>query len=79
LKKRKAVEKIRAEKVKAQLEAKAQSKKTRRVIFKRAESYVKEYRQREQEEIRLRRQAKATNGYYVPAEAKLAFVVRIKG
>lgn len=29
--------------------------------------------------IRLRREAKANNGYYVEPEGKLAFVVRIRG
>lgn len=54
-------------------------KATRKEIFKRAEKYVKEYKQREKDEIRLRRQAKMTGGLYVPAENKLAFVVRIRG
>jgi len=49
------------------------------VIFKRAESYVKEYRDAEREKIRLSRLAKQEGSYFVPAEAKLAFVVRIKG
>jgi large subunit ribosomal protein L7e len=49
------------------------------LIFKRAEQYVKEYQQKEKDEIRLKREAKQNNSFYVPAEAKLAFVVRIKG
>jgi large subunit ribosomal protein L7e len=49
------------------------------LIFKRAEQYVKEYIQKEQDEIRLKREAKQNNSFYVPAEQKLAFVVRIKG
>jgi 60S ribosomal protein uL30 len=48
-------------------------------IFKRAESYVKEYRTKERDEIRLARQARNKNNYYVPAEPKLAFVMRIRG
>jgi len=48
-------------------------------IFKRAEQYVKEYRQKERDEIRLARQAKNKGNYYVPAEPKLAFVIRIRG
>jgi len=48
-------------------------------IFKRAEQYVKEYRQKERDEIRLVRQAKNQGNYYVPAEPKLAFVIRIRG
>jgi large subunit ribosomal protein L7e len=55
------------------------NKKKREVIFKRAESYVKEYRNAEREKVRLRRVAKEEGDLYVPDEAKLAFVVRIKG
>ena len=51
----------------------------RGVIFKRAESYVKEYRDAEREKIRLTRLSKQEGTYYVPAEPKLVFVVRIKG
>merc|ERR1711902_347319 len=48
-------------------------------IFKRAEKYVKEYRSVEQDNIRLRREARKNDGYYVPSEPKLAFVMRIRG
>jgi len=51
----------------------------RKEIFKRAEQYVKEYRQRERDEIRLKREARKCGNFYVPDEAKLAFVIRIKG
>ncbi len=54
-------------------------KEKRGVIFKRAEKYVKEYRDAEREKIRLARLAKQDGAYYVPAEPKLVFVVRIKG
>lgn len=53
--------------------------KTRKDIFKRAEKYVREYRRAEKDEIRLKREAKRVGNYYVSAEAKLAFVIRIKG
>lgn len=33
----------------------------------------------ESDTIRLKREARKKGGFYVPAEAKLAFVVRIKG
>jgi len=48
-------------------------------IFKRAEQYVKEYRQKERDEIRMSRQARNKGNFYVPAEPKLAFVIRIRG
>lgn len=54
-------------------------KEKRGVIFKRAEQYVKEYRDTEREKIRLSRLAKQDGSYYIPAEDKLVFVVRIKG
>lgn len=57
---------------------KAQKEK-RGVIFKRAEKYVKEYRDQEREKIRLNRLSKQEDSFYVPAEEKLVFVVRIKG
>ncbi|KYR01946.1 S60 ribosomal protein L7 [Tieghemostelium lacteum] len=49
------------------------------IYFKRAEKYVAEYRQRERESIRLNRIAKNTGTFYVPPEAKVAFVIRIRG
>ena len=55
------------------------NKEKRQVIFKRAESYVKEYRDQEREKVRLAREAKQSGSYYVPAEPKVVFVVRIKG
>jgi large subunit ribosomal protein L7e len=54
-------------------------KEKRGVIFKRAEKYVKEYRDQEREKIRLSRVAKQEGSFYIPAEEKLVFVVRIKG
>jgi large subunit ribosomal protein L7e len=40
---------------------------------------VKEYRDNERERVRMSREAKKSDSLYVPAESKLAFVVRIKG
>ena len=54
-------------------------KEKRGVIFKRAEKYVKEYRDGEREKIRLSRLSKQEGSFYIPAEEKLVFVVRIKG
>jgi hypothetical protein len=61
---------------KAALEAKH---KKRRIIFKRAEEYVKEYRRQERDLVRLKREARKHNNFYVPDEPKLAFVIRIRG
>jgi len=79
LKKRKTAEKIAAERATELVARKKHAKAQRKTIFKRAEQYVKEYRAKERDEIRLRRQAKAHGNFYVPAEANLAFVIRIKG
>lgn len=54
-------------------------KAKRKVIFKRAESYVKEYREKEREEIRMKRVARSAGDFYVPAQAKVYFVIRIRG
>ncbi|KAI9203625.1 ribosomal protein L30, ferredoxin-like fold domain-containing protein [Polychytrium aggregatum] len=79
LKKRKATEKVAAERAAAAVLRKKDNAQKRKVIFKRAEQYVQEYRSQERDEIRLRRQAKATGSFFVPAEHKLAFVIRLKG
>lgn len=47
----------------------------RQVIFKRADQYVKEYTNREKEEVRLRREARASGDFYVPAQPKVRLEV----
>eukprot|EP00245_Coleochaete_scutata_P007867 TRINITY_DN23665_c0_g1_i1.p1 TRINITY_DN23665_c0_g1~~TRINITY_DN23665_c0_g1_i1.p1 ORF type:complete len:249 (+),score=81.43 TRINITY_DN23665_c0_g1_i1:128-874(+) len=61
------------------LASKAKAKDNRRLIFKRAEQYVKEYRQQETDLIRIKREAKLKGGFYVEPEAKILFVIRIRG
>ncbi|KAF7234425.1 hypothetical protein EG68_11949 [Paragonimus skrjabini miyazakii] len=51
----------------------------KKVIMLRAEKYLHEYRKAERREINLIRDAKKHGNFYVPAEPKLAFVVRIRG
>jgi len=79
LKRRKNLESIKAARAVANVKRKKSLKEKRRVIFKKAEKYAKEYRAKERDEIRLRRMAKRDGNFYVPAEAKLAFVIRIRG
>jgi large subunit ribosomal protein L7e len=79
LKKRKSYEKAREEKLAEVEKRKAANKEKRATIFKRAETYVKEYRDAEREKARLSRVARESGESYIPAEAKLIFVVRIKG
>lgn len=59
--------------------ARKAAKAKRKVIFKRAETYVKDYLSKEREEIRLKRAARASGDFYVPAQPKVYFVVRIRG
>ncbi|KAF1956969.1 60s ribosomal protein-like protein l7 [Byssothecium circinans] len=79
LKKQKAAEKSnesRAAELKKKREA---NKKKRSVIFERAQKYTEEYRKAERDVIEAKRTAKQNDSFYVPAEPKLVFVVRIKG
>jgi len=65
---------------KEQLESsKAKNAKNRALIFKRAEKFINEYRGQEADLIRLKREAKLKGGFYVEPEAKLMFVIRIRG
>eukprot|EP01119_Soliformovum_irregulare_P008604 TRINITY_DN2170_c0_g1_i1.p2 TRINITY_DN2170_c0_g1~~TRINITY_DN2170_c0_g1_i1.p2 ORF type:complete len:249 (+),score=76.37 TRINITY_DN2170_c0_g1_i1:50-796(+) len=52
---------------------------TKGKIYQRAEQYVREYRTKERQLIHLKRKARRTGNFYLPDEAKLAFVIRIKG
>ncbi|KAE8163931.1 ribosomal protein L30, ferredoxin-like fold domain-containing protein [Aspergillus tamarii] len=79
LKKRKSQEQARAVAREEAAKKKAASKEKRAAIFKRAESYVKEYRDAEREKIRLARVARKEGNFYVAEEPKLVFVIRIKG
>mmetsp|Transcript_495 Transcript_495/g.1258 ORF Transcript_495/g.1258 Transcript_495/m.1258 type:complete len:244 (-) Transcript_495:642-1373(-) len=79
LKKRKTQERLNAAKSAEAAEAKKARVVKSRTIFKRAESYVKEYRAQERQLIRLRREAKRAGNFFVEPEAKLLFVVRIRG
>merc|ERR1712133_353586 len=79
LKRQKNIERVQAARAIATQEKKKALKAKRGVIFKKAQTYAKEYRAKERDEIRLRRMAKRDGNFYVPAEAKLAFVIRIRG
>ncbi|OAY42315.1 60S ribosomal protein L7-2 [Manihot esculenta] len=79
LKKRKRSEEwalLKNQELKVKKEKNAESRK---IIFKRAEQYGKEYREKERELIRLKREAKLKGGFYVEPEAKLLFIIRIRG
>ncbi|KAJ4824576.1 60S ribosomal protein L7-4 [Turnera subulata] len=79
LKKRKREEEWALAK-KQELEAtKSKNAKNRKIIFKRAQQYSKEYAEQERQLIQLKREAKLKGGFYVDPEAKLLFIVRIRG
>ncbi|MED6183029.1 60S ribosomal protein L7-4 [Stylosanthes scabra] len=59
--------------------AKENRLQTRKLIFTRAKQYSQEYAEQEKELIRLKREAKLKGGFYVDPEAKLLFIVRIRG
>merc|ERR1712093_953373 len=79
LKKRKSQEKAREQRS-AEIEKRKKANKEKRgVIFKRAESYVKEYRDAEREKVRLARLSKQKGSFFIDEQPKLVFVMRIKG
>ncbi|KAF3962984.1 hypothetical protein CMV_012574 [Castanea mollissima] len=79
LKKRKREEEWALAK-KQDLEAtKKKNAENRKLIFNRAKLYSKEYEEQEKELIRLKREAKLKGGFYVDPEAKLLFIIRIRG
>ena len=55
------------------------NKEKRGAIFKRAETYVKEYRDVEREKIRLARLSRQQGNFFVDDQPKVVFVIRIKG
>merc|ERR1712072_1199232 len=79
LKKQKAQEKLAAEAATAAAKAKQDRKDKRVQAYKNAEKYTKEYRAMAKQQIRMHRQAKAAGNHFVDGEAKLIFVVRIRG
>ncbi|KAK1884853.1 60S ribosomal protein L7 [Dissostichus eleginoides] len=79
LKRRKAFATMKAIRIKKMLSEKKARKVTRNLIYKRAEKYHKEYKTMYRREVRLGRTARKVGNFYVPAEPKLAFVMRIRG
>lgn len=63
----------------AVIEARKKNAINRKVIFNRAKKYANEYAAHERELIDLKRQAKLNGQFYVNPEAKLLFIIRIRG
>ncbi|KAI3388539.1 hypothetical protein SNEBB_002960 [Seison nebaliae] len=69
-------------KVKDALDAKKRQEKrnkNQKNIFKRAEQYAAEYEKEKKDLVVMKRNAKKDGNFYVPDEANLAFVIRIRG
>ncbi|XP_073298115.1 large ribosomal subunit protein uL30y-like [Primulina huaijiensis] len=79
LKKQKRNEEWALAKVKELDESKKKKCETRKLICKKARQYAKEYEDQEKELIRLKREARLKGGFYVNPEAKLLFIIRIRG
>eukprot|EP00540_Astrosyne_radiata_P005062 CAMPEP_0116836552 /NCGR_PEP_ID=MMETSP0418-20121206/8163_1 /TAXON_ID=1158023 /ORGANISM="Astrosyne radiata, Strain 13vi08-1A" /LENGTH=258 /DNA_ID=CAMNT_0004466341 /DNA_START=33 /DNA_END=809 /DNA_ORIENTATION=- len=77
--KRKAEDEAKKQAAAARVAAKKAARATRATVFKRAEKYVAEYKQRERSLVHMRRTAKKAGTFFVEPEAKLAVVVRIRG
>jgi large subunit ribosomal protein L7e len=79
LKKRKTLQVLAAKRAERAAAAKKKQVSRTKLSFKRAEKYIKEYKAAENEQIRLKRAAKAAGNIYVSPEPKVALVVRIRG
>ncbi|CAJ1977093.1 unnamed protein product [Sphenostylis stenocarpa] len=79
LKKRKREEEWALAKKQELEAAKKKRVESRKLIYSRAKQYAEEYDQQEKELIRSKREAKLKGGFYVDPEAKLLFIIRIRG
>ena len=58
---------------------KKKNAENRKLIFNRAKMYSNEYENQAKELVRLKREARMKGGFYVNPEAKLLFIIRIRG
>jgi large subunit ribosomal protein L7e len=79
LKKRKTGEAIKAKRDAAKTVYQKKKKATRKDIFKRAEKYVKEYRDTQRSLVRSKRQAKNNGNYFIEDMPKVLLLVRVRG
>ena len=79
LKKRKRQDKWDAEKKAAGVAAGKKAEEKKAEAFKRAEAYVKEFRDQEQQITTMKRAARKLGTFYVEPEPKLLFVMRLRG
>jgi len=79
LKKRKRAEKWEKESAAAAKAVATKAAASKDEAFKRAESYIKQYRDQEASAVTLRRAARKAGTFYVEPEQKLLFVMRLRG
>ncbi|ONH65806.1 hypothetical protein BON22_4358, partial [Cyberlindnera fabianii] len=79
LKRNSAAAKLSEKAAAEKLAAKKANKEKRQALLERTAAYNKEYYEYERAIIDAKREAKANGSYYVEAQKKLVFVVRIKG
>jgi large subunit ribosomal protein L7e len=79
LKKRKTGDAIKAKRDAAKSVYEKKKKATRKDIFKRAEKYVKEYRDAQRSLVRSKRQAKNNGNYFIEDMPKVLLIVRVRG
>ena len=79
LKKQQRDQKLLAKRKADKVTAKKDRKTARDAAFKSAEKYAAEYAKADQDLVDSKRKAKKEGNFYVPAEPKVAFLVRIKG
>ncbi|KAI5584171.1 hypothetical protein BDE02_06G063200 [Populus trichocarpa] len=79
LKKQKRNEEWALAKKEEKLAIKKKNTENRKLIYSRAKQYAQQYDEEQKELIRLKREARLKGGFYVNPEAKLLFIVRIRG
>lgn len=72
-------ERLRQERTKAREQRRAHLQQRRAHLVAKGEQYQKEYAAAERETVEQSRKARNEGGFYVPAEAKLILVTRIRG
>ncbi|KAF9679823.1 hypothetical protein SADUNF_Sadunf06G0055100 [Salix dunnii] len=79
LKKQKRNEEWALTKKEEKLALKKKNAENRKLIYSRAKQYAQQYDEEQKELIRLKREARLKGGFYVNPEAKLLFIIRIRG
>ncbi|KAJ4748001.1 60S ribosomal protein L7 [Rhynchospora pubera] len=79
LKKQKREEQWALEKKEALEVRRKEAREKKKVIFQKAQKYAQEYEAQEKELVQLKREARLKGGFYVSPEAKLLFIIRIRG